>query len=431
MKTLMKRGIALALPLALVFGATVAAPSQAADTEITWLVDNGQANQDAAKALIAAYEKANPGNKVTLVPRPGGTDGDNLVKTKLATGSMEDVFTYNSGSLFQALAPSKNLLEMTNEPFMKNVLSGFYPVVAVGKKVYGVPFGTANVGGILYNKKVYAKLKLKIPTTWAEFMANNKKIKAAGIDPVIQSYKETWTSQLFVLADYYNVQAAHPNFARDYTANKEKYAKNKTALRGFEYIEEIKKLNYFNRDYASTTYAQALDKLALGQGAHYPMATWAIPQIAAQQPANLEDVGFFAQPGPKASVNGVTVWVPSGTYIPAATENAEAAKKFVGWMTTAKAVDVMNSVEGFAGGPYYIKGANIPNALPGAVQDVMKYFAKNATAPALEFVSPIKGPNLEKILIEIGLGITSAKKAAAAYDKDVVKQAKQLGLKGW
>jgi len=110
MKTMMKRGIALALPLALVFGATVAAPSQAADTEITWLVDNGQASQDAGKALIAAYEKANPGNKVTLVLRPGGTDGDNLVKTKLATGSMEDVFTYNSGSLFQALAPSRIFL---------------------------------------------------------------------------------------------------------------------------------------------------------------------------------------------------------------------------------------------------------------------------------------------------------------------------------
>jgi len=428
---MMKRGIALALPLALVFGATVAAPSQAADTEITWLVDNGQASQDAGAALIAAYEKANPGYKVKLVLRPGGTDGDNLVKTKLATGSMEDVFTYNSGSLFQALAPTKNLLEMTNEPFMKNVLSGFYPVVSVGKKIYGTPWGTAVGGGILYNKKVYAKLGLKVPLTWADFMANNKKIKAAGIDPVIQSYKETWTSQLFVLADYYNVQAASPNFAAEYTAGKQKYATNKTALRGFEYIEELKKLNYFNRDYASTTYAQALDKLALGQGAHYPMATWAIPQIASQQPANLEDVGFFAQPGPKASVNGVTVWVPSGTYIPANTKNAAAAKKFVGWMTTAKAVDVMNGVEGFAGGPYYIKGASIPNALPGAVKDVVQYFTKNATAPALEFVSPIKGPNLEKILVEVGLGITTAKKAAAAYDADVVKQAKQLGIKGW
>jgi raffinose/stachyose/melibiose transport system substrate-binding protein len=262
-------------------------------------------------------------------------------------------------------------------------------------------------------------------------MANNKKIKAAGIDPVIQSYKDTWTSQLFVLADYYNVQSATPKFAAEYTAGKQKYAKNPAALRGFEYIEELKKLNYFNRDYASTTYAQALERVALGKGAHYPMATWAFPQIAAQTPNNLEDVGFFAQPSSKASVNGVTVWVPSGTYIPAATKNAEAAKKFVGWMTTAKAVDVMNSVEGFAGGPYYIKGASIPNALPGGVKDLIKYFDKNATAPALEFVSPIKGPNLEKILIEVGLGITTAKKAAAAYDADVVKQAKQLGLKGW
>lgn len=431
MKKIMMRAIAAALPASLVFGATVAAPSQAADTTITWLVDNGQATQDVSKALVAAYEKANPGFKVTVVLRPGGADGDNLVKTKLATGEMEDVFTYNSGSLFQALAPSKNLLEVTNEPFMKNVLSSFNPVVSVGKKVYGTPFGTAVGGGILYNKKIYAKLKLKVPTTWAEFMANNKKIKAAGIDPVIQSYKDTWTSQLFVLADYYNVQNASPKFAADYTMGKEKYAKNKAALRGFEYIEELKKLNYFNRDYASTTYAQALDKVALGKGAHYPMATWAIPQIASQTPDNVEDVGFFAQPSSKASVNGVTVWVPSGTYIPAATKNAAAAKKFVGWMTTAKAVDVMNSVEGFAGGPYYIKGASIPNALPGAVKDLVKYFDKNATAPALEFVSPIKGPNLEKILIEVGLGITTAKKAAAAYDADVVKQAKQLGLKGW
>ena len=333
MKTMIKRGIALALPISLIFGATVAAPSQAADTEITWLVDNSQSNQDAAKALVAAYEKANPGNKVTIVLRPGGADGDNLVKTKLATGEMEDVFTYNSGSLFQALAPSKNLLEMTNEPYMKNVLSSFNPVVSVGKKVYGIPFGTAVGGGIIYNKRVYAKLKLKVPTTWAEFMANNKKIKAAGIDPVIQSYKDTWTSQLFVLADYYNVQAASPNFAADYTNNKEKYAKNKAALRGFEYIEELKKLNYFNRDYASTTYAQALDKVALGQGAHYPMLTFAIPAIAAAHPDKIEDIGFFAQPGTSAKTNGITVWTPSGVYIPKSTKHLAAAKKFVGWVS--------------------------------------------------------------------------------------------------
>ena len=79
-------------------------------------------------------------------------------------------------------------------------------------------------GGILYNKKVYAELGLRVPKTWADFMANNAKIKAAGIDPVIQTYGDTWTSQLFMLGDFYNVAAQEPNFAANYTANKAKYA---------------------------------------------------------------------------------------------------------------------------------------------------------------------------------------------------------------
>ena len=60
-------------------------------------------------------------------------------------------------------------------------------------------------GGILYNKTIYEELGLTVPKTWAEFMANNEKIKAAGKVAVIQTFGDTWTSQLFVLGDYYNV----------------------------------------------------------------------------------------------------------------------------------------------------------------------------------------------------------------------------------
>ena len=91
-------------------------------------------------------------------------------------------------------------------------------------------------GGILYNKKIYAELGLSVPKTWAEFEANNEKIKAAGIAPVIATYGDTWTSQLFVLADYYNVEQADPTFAADYTANKAKYATTPAAMAGFNYL---------------------------------------------------------------------------------------------------------------------------------------------------------------------------------------------------
>ena len=79
------------------------------------------------------------------------------------------------------------------------------------------------------------KLGLQVPKSWDEFMSNNAKLKAGGVDPVIQTYGETWTSQLFVLGDFHNVAAAEPDFADRYTKNQAKYATSPAALKGFEH----------------------------------------------------------------------------------------------------------------------------------------------------------------------------------------------------
>jgi raffinose/stachyose/melibiose transport system substrate-binding protein len=52
---------------------------------------------------------------------------------------MGDVFRYNAGSLFHALNPAQNLMDLTNEPFQANVIDSFKPVVSEGGKIYGVP----------------------------------------------------------------------------------------------------------------------------------------------------------------------------------------------------------------------------------------------------------------------------------------------------
>ena len=78
-----------------------------------------------------------------------------------------------------------------------------------------------------------------------------------------------------------------------------------------------------------------------------------------------------------------------------------------------------------------VKGCTLPSGLPAAVNDLQKFFDDGNVSPALEFLSPIKGPNLEKITVEVGSGITSAADGAKRYDDDVKKQAQQLGLAGW
>jgi raffinose/stachyose/melibiose transport system substrate-binding protein len=410
---------------------TASAVSAQQSGNLSFLVDNGPQSVAVAEAWVAAFTEQNPDVSIDMEIRPGGGDGDNIVKTRLATGSMADVFFYNSGSLFQALNPTQNLLPLTNEPFQANVQDSFKSVVSAGGEVYGAPFAPAMGGGIFYNKPLYEELGLEVPKSWDEFMANNEKIKAAGKTAVIQTYGETWTSQLFVLADFFNVLASEPDFAERYTNNEAKFATSPAALRGFEKLQAVYEGGYLNEDFGAATYPDGLRMVATGEGAHYPMLTFGIGAIAETVPDHINDVGFFAQPGDSVDSNGLTTWMPDSVYIAKSTANADLAKAFVAFIASPEGCDIRNEAVG-ATGPYMIAGCEIPTDVPPAVADMLPYFQEGGqNAPALEFLSPIKGPALEQITVEVGSGIRPAADGAALYDEDVRKQAQQLGLSGW
>jgi raffinose/stachyose/melibiose transport system substrate-binding protein len=405
-------------------------PAANGTVTLKFLVDNGQATVDTAKALTDAFMKANPTIKIETETRPPGSEGDNIVKTRLSTGDMSDVFWYNTGSLLQALNPAQTMVDLTGDPVLANVQKDFLPVVTQGGKVYGVPAGTAMGGGILYNRKVYEKLGLQVPKTWAEFMANNEKIKAAGITPVISTFKDTWTSQLFVLGDYYNVQAAVPNFAADYTAGKAKFAATPAAQAGFQHLADVHAKGYVNEGFGSTTNDQGMKMLVEGKGAHYPMLSAQLPPLVATMPQAATDIGFFGVPGDDPAKNGATIWEPPGIYVAKTTKNVDAAKKFLAFVASPASAEAVNKVVQPAG-PYRIEGAKLPDNAIQVAKDLQVYIDNKATAPALEFVSPVKGPSLEQITVAVGSGLTTPAEGAAQYDKDVEKQAKQLGLAGW
>ncbi|MFB9629212.1 ABC transporter substrate-binding protein [Nonomuraea helvata] len=404
----------------------------AADGTVTlkFLIDNGQGAVDSAKAMTTAFMQANPKIKIDTETRPAGSEGDNIVKTKLSTGDMDDVFLYNSGSLLQALNPSQTLVDLTGDPVLQNVQKDYLPVVTQGDHAFGVPFGTAMGGGILYNRKIYEKLGLQVPKTWDEFMANNAKIKAAGISPVVSTFKDTWTSQLFVLGDFYNVQAAVPNFAADYTAGKAKFATTPAATAGFQHLADVHAKGYLNEGFGSATADQGMKMLVEGKGAHYPMLSAQLPPLVASMPQAATDVGFFGIPGTDPAKNGATLWEPSAVYIPKSTKNLDAAKKFLAFIASPAAADAVSKAVQ-PSGPYRITGAKLPDNAIQAAKDLQAYIDRGATAPALEFVSPVKGPSLEQITVAVGSGLTPPAEGAAQYDKDVEKQAKQLGLAGW
>lgn len=404
---------------------------------ITYLVDNAPATQATAKQFVAAFEKANPDITVKIDQKPQGADGDNIIKTKLATGDMDDVFNYNSGSLIQAIHPDSRLVDLSGEPWATSVTSDFKASVSGDAKgaLYGGPWGTSFSGGIMYNTKVFEKAGITTPpATWDEFIADAQKIKAAGVTPVLQSFGDTWTSQLFVLADFANINAKDKNWASDYTANKSdaKYAQQ-PALAGFQHTEEVFKDGLVNADYASLTNVNALKELATGQGAMYPMITTVLPNVQQSNPDQINDIGYFAMPSDIAGVQPhMTVWEPNGLYIPKTTtgDKLAAAKKLVAFAYSAEGCQIQVKAQ-LPTGPFATSACTLPSDVPTLVKDEQKYQDAGNTGLALEFLSPIKGPNLEQILISVATGQDDAAKGAALYDQDVTKQAQQLGIKGW
>jgi raffinose/stachyose/melibiose transport system substrate-binding protein len=397
--------------------------------ELSVYIDSTPSSVALWEGLASAYEEANEGVTIKVETHPAGSEGDNLIKTRLATGDMGDMFWYNSGSLMQALNPDQTLVNLSDQAWAGSLDDNFVKAVSTDGGLYGAPVGASFAGAIVYNKDIYANLGLEVPLTWDEYMANNQAVKDAGLVGIAQSYGDTWTSQVPVLGDFFNVSANDPEWAEQYTAGDAKFA-DEPAVEGFQALQDAFDAGFLNQDFASATYDDAVRMLAEGEAAHYPMLTGNVAEaLSANYPDADASIGTFAVPGASADSNGLTVWMPNGVYVPKTTEGAqlEASKNFLAWLVTPESCEIQSAAINM-GGPFVVDGCDLPDDAASLVKDLQPYFDSGDTALALEFLSPIKGPALEQITVEVGSGIRSAQDGAALYDEDVIKQAQQLGL---
>src|SRR5699024_2454882 len=307
---------------------------------------------------------------------------------------------------------------------------GFISAVSTENGMYGYPLGTTYAGGLVYNTAIYEELCLEIPKSWDPFMANNQRIADAGYDPVIQTYGTTSTSQLLLLGNFANVLAADPEWAEQFTAHNRSYTEP-PALAGFRHTETLAKAGYFNKNFPTATYQDAARMLAEGSGVHYPALSTIVNAVEMNYPDAVDAMGFMAIPAEDPALASATIWQPEGLYIPKTTEGEEreAAIEFLNFMSTQTACDVMKEIV-TPTGPYP-GDCELSEDVPDMLKDIQEYMDAGKSAPALEFISPVKGPNLENILVAVGSGIKGAEEAAAEYDQDVEAQARQLGLEGW
>ena len=178
----MLRTRAVALAALCMFAASVSdgAGLRAADLRIV----SSTGHVPLLRRLVDAWAAGREGITAEVRPGPKQISRETEIDLRLSTGGMGDLFTYSAGALFRAIQFRGRLVDLTWLPLQRRVDPAFTAVVSADGRIFGVPLGGASVGGILYNRRLYAELGLTEPESWARFMENNRKIAAAGRIPV-------------------------------------------------------------------------------------------------------------------------------------------------------------------------------------------------------------------------------------------------------
>ncbi len=171
----------------------------------------------------------------------------------------------------------------------------------------------------------------------------------------------------------------------------------------------------------------ALKRLIDGDAGHYPLGTIALAVID-DSTEHMQSFGFFPiPPDVPTPDSGVTLWMPYGLAVVKRTPHPAAARAFLDFATSEAGCDIIAQHHGDFGLPVTHSGKDRESTLL-ALQQLKHYAAQSGTTVALEFLSPIKGPSLEVILVRLAKGEITALEAARLYDRDLKRRALELDL---
>lgn len=305
--------------------------------------------QATLQEIVDDYNKSQDEVKVTLTSVP---DAGTVLKTRIANGEAPDVINiYPQNADFKGWAADGQFVDLTDESdILGNLNDGAAEAYAVDDKIYNVPL-TTNVSGIYYNKDAFAELGIEVPKSLAEFQEIVKKIKDDGQTPFAEALGDPWTVNGYAQLAWIQ-SAGSPQAANDYLRFSDKGAikSDEVTKNVAAYLDLLAGNGQSNSDGA--LYADTVAVFAEGKALMMANGSWALTVIKQQEPDF--EVGFFPMPGLTADAPVMTVGAADmAVSISADSENIDASKDFVKYLSSTEAMQKYYDVDG---SPTSVKG---------------------------------------------------------------------------
>ena len=420
----------LALALALIMLLSVAALVHADEgVTITYMASQDWV-QDAEMELAEKFtEKTGIKVDFQIIPSDQYTT---LLMSKLNAGECADLFGSQAGQfdIVTQLNVEKNAVDLSGEAWASTVDPLAASETSVNGKLYGQPAQDVSaVWAVAYNKKVFEKLNLSVPTNYEEFKAVCEAIKADGMTPIYEAVSDGWHHQLWFCEMGVAIEHAEPGTAEKLNNNTMKFADSAAAKQLIEQIKEMADLGYWGDNSMANAYADAAKAVAEGECA-MTVANQGFPtELNAAYPEfAAEDIGFFVMP---LCDNQVLNMNPVGPtrFIYSGSKNIDAAKQYLAFLAEPENIQ------------YQIEKVGKFNTLPFTTakdvysDDISAFYAaypEHGTVyqTAVNYVNP-QWMEIGKFLVEVLQGDSTAEGMLKNIDRNRADQAAAAQDPAW
>ena len=338
--------------LAIVAAVAVSAEARGADVTVVTLVARTN-HAESLNAVIARFEQQYPNIEVKPTYVASGALNA-YVMTTLAAGTAADVMSIGSGGAPTAGIPSvwalapKYLADLSGRPWVKNVWQRLLPLFSVSGKLYAAPL-VDSVVTVIYNRDLFARLGVKPPTTWSQFLATCNRIADAGVVPVAMAGADGVSVGFLGTALSANtVYPTDPNWSVERNAGKVTFTGTAGWHDALGRIADMKGARCFQPSPATTTATAAYGLFNTGQ-ASMMIASSVDTVTNVLQPNPTLNVANFPLPGDTVKSTRVLLNPAVNLTVNAASPVKQQALQFVDFVQRAwQSVAVANAENSIA-----------------------------------------------------------------------------------
>lgn len=323
-----------------------------------WHITTNEAQKAVWQGLADAYMKEHPNVKINITVLDNQAFKDKLA-TVMQSGSPPDLFQSWGGGVLKQYADAGLVQDLTGamkqNGWGDSISPGALGLYSVDGKVYGVPWDAGMVG-FWYNKDLFKKAGIdNPPATWDEFLADVKKLQAAGITPIALGEKDAWTGAFWweYLATREGGQDA---FVNAYT-RKGSFA-DPAFVKAGQDLKQLVDLKPFQEGFLAAAYPDHRVVMANGKAAMELMGQWAPGADAGElkdPTAFNASLGWFPFPAVTGGKGGATDALGGGNGFAIGKNAPPEAIDFARFLTTP-AAQIAVTKAGIAGVPT-VKGS--------------------------------------------------------------------------